>query len=373
METKQEQTFKYPYLDPSIKDYQQRNKIVSDIIEKIPEEKLTGYYLQELAKYLLITPQNKKTKEILTENRLITINKRESSFEGIVEKFENGQDGIYNYMTGGDKNILLTLKNKITEKDLQTIPGLRQLVAQIKKIEESQKNALGKKKYLLTKQLIQMRKTQYELKESYNPTVKLGKSMKPNSKIQIIQQNYLNSNKQPQSDSGISFFNANHVSQLLINYSYLKQQCWGEFDTDLYFLMEDFDTIVDKALKKKHPMFYDIVIYKIDGLSNKEISNELNKKYGFTYSIEYLSALWRKKIPKIIAEEAKKEWLIWHFTFEEKGQWKTCSSCKEVKLAHSYFFTKNNTTKDGFYSQCKECRNKKRKKVTVKKKVRKND
>jgi len=43
--------------------------------------------------------QEKKEKSILTDNRLVTINKRETSFEGLVSQFENGEDGIYNIMT----------------------------------------------------------------------------------------------------------------------------------------------------------------------------------------------------------------------------------------------------------------------------------
>jgi len=41
---------------------------------------------------------------------MITVNKRETSYEGLVGKLENGEDGIYNLMTGGDKNILLVPK-----------------------------------------------------------------------------------------------------------------------------------------------------------------------------------------------------------------------------------------------------------------------
>ena len=105
-----QQNFVYPKLDYSIEDQQQRNRIVHQIIETIPKEKLTPYYLEQLTRYLLITSEVKKSKMILTDNRMVTVNKREVSFEGIISKLENGQDGIYNYMTGGDRNILLTLK-----------------------------------------------------------------------------------------------------------------------------------------------------------------------------------------------------------------------------------------------------------------------
>ena len=144
--------FIYPKLDYSIEDQQQRNKIVHHIIETIPKEKLTPYYLEQLTRYLLITSEVKKSKMILTDNRMVTVNKREVSFEGIISKLENGQDGIYNYMTGGDKNILLTLKPQIKVEDLKDIPGLEELIEQIKDLEIRQKLARGKKKYLLIKQ-----------------------------------------------------------------------------------------------------------------------------------------------------------------------------------------------------------------------------
>jgi hypothetical protein len=85
---------------------------------------------------------------------MITINKREVSFEGLVAKLENGEDGIYNFMTGGDKDILFVPKIEITEKDIEEVPGLKELREEIKKIEAMQRVATGKRKFLLTKQLI---------------------------------------------------------------------------------------------------------------------------------------------------------------------------------------------------------------------------
>ena len=107
-------------------------------------------------------------------------------------------------------------------------------------------------------------------------------------------------------------------------------------------------------------MLYDLLIDKIDGMQNEAIQKHLEEKYGIKHSVEYISSLWRKKIPKLIAEEAKKEWITWHYK-QIGGKWKRCSRCKKVMPAHNLFFSKNNTSKDGLYSICKCCRNSKNK------------
>jgi len=54
-----------------------------------------------LADYLILCmeKQERKEKKILTENRMATVNKRETSYEGLVSQLENGEDGIYNLMS----------------------------------------------------------------------------------------------------------------------------------------------------------------------------------------------------------------------------------------------------------------------------------
>ena len=158
----------------------------------------------------------------------------------------------------------------------------------------------------------------------------------------------------------INFYNEKHVSALLCNYSKLKEDSWCDFNGDAKWLMMDLEAAVDNALKEKFPLYYDLVIYKIDGKQNQEIQELLEKKHGVKHSVEYISSLWRNKIPKLITEQAQNDWLIWHYTQEEKGKWKKCSRCGQIKLAHNRFFSKNKTSKDGFYSICKCCRNKKK-------------
>jgi uncharacterized OB-fold protein len=66
--------------------------------------------------------------------------------------------------------------------------------------------------------------------------------------------------------------------------------------------------------------------------------------------------LWRNKIPKLIASAAEDQYLDWYFMKEEKGEYKRCSRCGQIKLANNKYFSINRTSKDGWYSICKECR-----------------
>ncbi len=127
-------------------------------------------------------------------------------------------------------------------------------------------------------------------------------------------------------------------------------------------MIEDFDNTADRALKD-YPLYEKIVECKIDGKQNIEIKQILQEEFGFSHSLEYISSLWRNKIPKLIASVAEDDYLEWYYANIEYGKYKKCSRCGEIKLAHNKYFSKNKTSKDGFYSICKCCRNKKAKKA----------
>lgn len=292
---------------------------------------------------------------------MVTINRRETSFQGLASKFENGEDGVYNMIINNDKNVLLTPKYEITQEDIDTIPELKRLRDEIEKVELQYKLAKGKKKYLLKKQIIEMRQDQYVIKNAYKPVTYSLNLIKTIPYLDLSDHFEINEQGNIINKGLISFFNPTHVSLLLCNYSKIKMQSWDKLQSDVYHMMMDLEDAADRALKEKHPLYYDLMIYKIDGKSNLEIKDLLNQKYGINHSVEYISSLWRKKIPKLIAEEEEKRVLVWYYTFVEKGKWKKCSRCGQVKLAHNKFFSKNNTSKDGWYSICKECRNKKKK------------
>lgn len=349
-------------LDYTLQDPGARNELVKKIIEQTPPQRLTPKYLQLLSDYLVFAmdKEERKKKNIITDNRMVTVNKRETSFEGLVEKFQNGEDGIYNIITN-DKNIIFTPKISITEEDIQTIPGMKQLRDAIAQIEAQEKVATGKRRFLLKKQLIEMRKEQYVLKNTFKAPIHCLNATKSFNHITLEEKISVNEDGSLKIEGNFSLLNPDHVSAVLCNYSRIKQDCWGQFSSDAYYMIQDLENLVDETLEKDFPLYYDLLIYKIDGKTNEEIQSLLERDYGVRHSVEYISSLWRNKIPKMIAEQARKDWLIWHYTFEEKGQWKKCSRCGQIKLAHNMFFSKNNTSKDGFYSICKDCRNAKTK------------
>ena len=105
-------------LDYSLETPEERNELVKKIIDKTPSEQLTPKYLEILSDYIIFAmdKQERKQKQILTDNHMVTVNKRETSFEGLVGRLENGEDGIYN-MIANDKNIIFTPKFQISQQD----------------------------------------------------------------------------------------------------------------------------------------------------------------------------------------------------------------------------------------------------------------
>ena len=69
--------------------------------------------------------ERKEKNPIVTRNREITVNKRQISYEGLAASLETGEDGIQNMITN-NKDIIMDPKDKITQEEIDTIPGLKE-------------------------------------------------------------------------------------------------------------------------------------------------------------------------------------------------------------------------------------------------------
>lgn len=341
-------------LDYSITDLAQRQALVDTILKENPNP--SSKYLDILADYLISGSSSEK-RAILTTNRLATINKRETSYENLVSKFENGEDGVYN-LTTEDKNCLFQPKDPITDQDREEIPELAQATQAIAFWSNKLKNAEGRDRYIIKSALIDARKEQYAIRMSRKPPIHGNTNPVRVPTKPITLNGYITFDENGYCvPHGISLIDPKVVSALLCNYQYYKSH--AARGSDLSYLLEELDKLIDQALANK-PILKTLIEAKIQELSNVEVQERIKEKCGQTHSLEYISGLWRKKIPAIIASAAEDNYLEYYYTEVEKGKWKRCSRCGKIKLAHNKYFSRNGTSKDSYYSICKECRNKRK-------------
>lgn len=349
-------------LDYTLDSAEERIALVKKFLEENPDP--GERYLEVLSDYIILQAAKEEKKEkkensVITDNRMVTINKRETSLEGLVSQFENGEDGVYNLITN-DKNIIFKPKNTITKKDLEEIPPLRQVREAIETWGNVLKTAQGKDAYIAKSAMIELRKDQYVIKDAYKKPVNTMSYIHSKAPIKLDGEITIDAEGTCHS-TGIVFTDSAVIEAILCNYSSLKQNSYGVFENDTWYLMQDFDDLSERALED-YPLYQRIVELKIDGKQNLEIQAALEEEFGIKHSVEYISSLWRNKIPELIAAKAEEEALIWHYFHKDgvKPRLKTCTRCGQTKLAHNKFFSKNKSSKDGFYSICKQCRNKKK-------------
>ena len=262
-------------------------------------------------------------------------------------------------MINDNKNTIFQPKIEITKADLEEIPGMKELREAIEIWEAKLKTASGKDAFIIKNAIIDLRKDQYLLKNSYRKPIvptKLSHTRVPialDEDFDFDDEGYI-------IPSGVSLIDKKVCSMILCNYAALKEEAYGKFDSDLYYLMEAFDDAADRALTPL-PMYRYIVEAKIDGAQNAEIQEHIEQEFGIKHSLEYISSLWRNKIPKLIASTAEDDALDIYYLNNIRGKLKRCSRCGQIKLAHNKYFSKNKTSKDGLYSLCKQCRNSKNK------------
>lgn len=351
-------------LDYSLKTAEERVACVCDTLASLPKESITRKYKEIMADYILMITEPSQTKkekhseyQVLTSNRQATIDKRQISFERMVDSLENGEDGIY-ALINRDRKQYLDNKTKISEEEIESIPGLKTQINIINSLKKQLEKAEGAEKYSIKRQIIEAWQQVYILKASSSAIThpKNSNQLKIFASTPLEEEIIIGEDGMPHVEGLLSLLIPEHVCFLLTYYSLLKEECQDDLNSDMHWLLIDLDNLVDRALKDQ-PSLYQLLIWKVDGHSNEEIKQLMEEQLGIVHTEQYYSTLWRKRIPKIISTLAVKEWLEWYYSNVAYGEWKYCNTCGKWKLAHPMFFTRN-TSKDGWYSRCKDCRQK---------------
>ena len=98
----------------------------------------------------------------------------------------------------------------------------------------------------------------------------------------------------------------------------------------------------------------DILDMKLRKIKNADIAFDINKKWGKSYTPNYISTIFTQRIiPKITESAAYHEKVVSNLFFEE--EFKACSCCGEIKLRDTDNYTRKARAKDGFSAKCKKC------------------
>ena len=105
----------------------------------------------------------------------------------------------------------------------------------------------------------------------------------------------------------------------------------------------------------------EILDLKIGKVKNQDIADLINKKYGKSYTANYISTIFRQKIIPKINNAARFHALIMeNICFEEN--FKKCNGCGKWLLIDAENFVRKSRSKDGFSTKCKACDKKDRQK-----------
>lgn len=342
--------------DFEIKTVKDRKKYLDSYLEANPNPNERD--LEQMADYLIFASEIEKKGPLLTDNRMVTVNKRETSMEGLTDKLEGGESAFH-ALVKEDKNMILTPKTSITQEDIDTIEPLRELRKLIDYWAVRVNQMEGIDRARARKMLIEMRKDQYAIKNAFKKPI-YAKSVIQTSTVYSLDSDtgydLPDGTWKSVSNNTVDLWNPKHVSQFLANYSKLKEDTWDNLESELRWMLHDLEEAIDAALQDE-PILMEILICKIDKMSNEDIQKVLQEEHDTTHSQEYISSLYRNKIPQLISDKIRENWVDYIYTNHLKGTYKTCTRCGETKLALNRYFSINRTSSSKFYSICKTCRN----------------
>ena len=240
--------------------------------------------------------------------------------------------------------------------------------------------------YQLKHQLIDLRRHQYYLKDSYKPTLHFQGCDHPkqqfinwaedaaywmpldqwqrkvdNSLLHSVSKNLddyetrINSDGETEvrwvvSRHTFDWEDPNHIKALINNYQLMYDFFKEKLDTYGRTLIFDFERYREMA--NLSPVREFILDKKIQRVPPQEISFLLQEQFGLKYTENYIGHIVLHEIPEKIAAVATRNRMLLETPEEDR---KVCYRCGRALPRNTLFYSRNRNRKDGFSSVCKEC------------------
>ena len=410
-------------LDYSIERDIDRLHAVEDILDTL-DTKPTNSELEQMASYILYG-KDEEGKNSVQRGETTDSNKRYNSFQRAADKVQSLDEILENPLN--DQQALQSIDTKyIYTKKKPTIhrpkydkttgemidpgdseiPGMRELWDCIDRLDHTIAVNEGKippdentqifqdsyRLYQLKHSLIDIRRHQYYLKESYKPTLHFLALTPPkaqtynwdedsfywmplsqwqtkvnNALLHTISKNLedYETRENPITKEievkwvvrkhTFNWEDPSHIKALINNYSAIYMELQEKLDSWGRTLIYDFNRYFD--MSEFSPAREYILTRRIDKASYTEIKDELQEKFGLKYNENHICTILAKEIPEKMAATATKHRMLLTAPMEER---KCCFTCKRWLPRNNYFFATNNSRKDKFASNCKECEKRKR-------------
>lgn len=150
----------------------------------------------------------------------------------------------------------------------------------------------------------------------------------------------------------IDFSSVEFLDKFCGLYLDLEDFCAENPDSTLHLLFFYFTTYA--ALAPLKPFHRRILDLKLHRNSNVQIQHILREEFNRSYTLNYISTLYRQTIlPSIAATVMRHREVLENLFFPEN--FKTCIDCGRTLLRNGDNFMRKSKVKDGFSPRCKEC------------------
>ncbi len=350
-------------LDYNLQAYQDRVGLVNYLDKEGILQKCSPGELDKVANYLLYA------EDVEAEVELKEGSKKKVSYETLIES-TLGENIIENH---AKTSIYKASRPSIDRGKDSDIPNIKILWEAIDCIDNAYrycKDVLDCKipidperkiiptyqnKYFFREWMIDLRREQFLLKDSYKPVIGTVTNFQGYSRPDDIIGMKIGNFVMCDNEVMIDFGNWQHVYNLLKFYSGMKGNIDGDINNNWWEPYEFLDYLIERVRwspEQKH-----ILIRKIDKIPNETIVDELRDIGGKYYSVNYISTIWKQQISKQIVKcailYAKEKSYKIDGTLNNMVHWRVCPECEKTLFADTFNFNKK---LDGSWKAiCKDC------------------
>lgn len=158
------------------------------------------------------------------------------------------------------------------------------------------------------------------------------------------------------SQNSIDFTEKNTYSALIDNYFDLKEKYKYEHNDDMWAILMVFEDLIKNTEFTKREAF--ILNLALNSYQIQEIIDEYEIEFDDSVNSYNVSNMLNKTIPNKLLNTYIDSYYNWKYTYKQKGKFKKCTKCGEVKtiVDDRYFTARKDKKGDGFLNKCKDCR-----------------